>query len=109
MALGQLGRMIGSEVRDVLGVHDSAPFPDELAPEAYERIRALTAAHADPLSREFAAEASASDDVQDATGATAYLEDRLRFFGPLLSEETRQRIRRRYAVAVQQWTAAGGR
>lgn len=107
-ALGQLARIIGPEFRQRLGMAADTPFPDELAPELHERALALSAVHADRLAEALIAEASASDDVHDAASATAYLDDRLLFLGPLLSDETCRRVRQRFGSAVQQWAAQGG-
>ena len=108
-ALGQLARIIGPQFRERLGVAEDAPFPDELAPELHEHALALTADHVQRLAEELAAEASASDDVQDAESAVAYLDDRLTFFGQLLTEETRQRVREGFASATQLWVAPDSR
>jgi hypothetical protein len=105
MALSQLARIIGPEFRERQGVAADEPFPDELTAELQERVRALTSTHAEHIAAELADEASASDDVQDTESAAAYLEDRLRFFGPLLAEETRQRVRERFAGVTRQWAA----
>lgn len=50
-----------------------------------------------------AAEAMASDDVQDAAAALAYLDDRLAFFGELLTASQRRRLQKAYQARTGDW------
>ncbi len=67
------------------------------------RLRGLLGERLERLARGLLEEAVASDDVIDAASAEAYLEDRLAFFGELLSEEQRRRVRELYLEAVRRW------
>jgi hypothetical protein len=87
--LAQLARLLGAaaEDRDV------------------RRLRALLDERLERLTRGLLEEAVASDDVVDAASAAAYLEDRLAFFGGLLSEGQRGRVKGAYMQAVRRWDA----
>jgi hypothetical protein len=49
------------------------------------------------------AEAAASDDVIDRESALAFLDDRLRFLGPLLSEDQRTRAWDALLAMIETW------
>lgn len=66
-------------------------------------LRALIDERLERLARGFLEEAAASDDVLDAASAETYLEDRLAFFGELLSEEQRGRLRELFMAAARRW------
>ncbi len=68
-----------------------------------DRLRALVDERLERLARGLLAEAAASDDVVDSTSAEAYLDDRLAFFGELLSEEQGARLRELYMSAARRW------
>jgi len=89
MQLAQLARLLGvaAEGLDV------------------RRLRALLDERLDRLARGLLEEAVASDDVVDAASAEAYLEDRLSFFGGVLTEAQRGRVREAYMEAVRRWDA----
>jgi len=69
------------------------------------RLRALLDERLDRLARGLLEEAVASDDVVDAASAGTYLEDRLAFFGDILTEPQRERVREAYLQAVRRWDA----
>jgi len=69
------------------------------------RLRALLGERLERLARGLLEEAVASDDVIDAASAEAYLDDRLAFFGGLLSEAQRRRVKELYSQAVDRWGA----
>jgi len=87
MQLTQLARLLGA-AGDGLDVR---------------RLRALLDERLDRLARGLLEEAVASDDVVDAASAEAYLEDRLAFFGDILTEEQRGRVKEAYMQAVRRW------
>jgi hypothetical protein len=68
-----------------------------------ERLLALLSERLERLARGLLEEAAASDDVVDAASAEAYLEDRLAFFGELLAEEQRRRVRDLFRTAARRW------
>ena len=69
------------------------------------RLQVLLEQRLPGLTRGLLEEAVASDDVIDTAAAEAYLEDRLAFFGELLSEEQRRRVRELYSEAIDRWGA----
>jgi hypothetical protein len=69
------------------------------------RLRALLDERLERLARGLLEEAVASDDVVDAASAEAYLDDRLAFFGDILTEQQRGRVRATYTQAVRRWDA----
>ena len=87
MQLTQLARLLGAVVEGL----DA------------QRLRALLDERLDRLARRLLEEAVASDDVVDAASAETYLDDRLAFFGDLLSEEQRRRVKEAYMGAVRRW------
>ena len=93
MQLTQLARLLGAVVEGL----DA------------QRLRALLDERLERLSRGLLEEAVASDDVVDAASAETYLEDRLAFFGGLLSEEQQGRVREVYMQAVRRWDAPPSR
>ena len=87
--LAQLARLVGAEELDsALGSAGLRTFLEE----RLER-----------LARGLLEEAIASDDVVDAASGETYLEDRLAFFGELLPEEQRQRLRELFMEAARRW------
>ena len=68
------------------------------------RLQAFLEERLERLARGLLEEAVASDDVVDAASAGTYLEDRLAFFGGLLSEDQQQRVRELYLEAVRRWS-----
>jgi len=87
--LAQLARLLGAAVEGL----------------DVQRLRALLDERLDRLARGLLEEAVASDDVVDAASAEAYLDDRLAFFGDILTEEQRRRVREAYMQAVRRWDA----
>lgn len=102
VAIVQLARLLGKEefYRRLSLAEGTEPLLDE------ERLTALHALVDDRLglfTEALAVEAVVSDDVIDASSAMVYLEDRLAFFGELLTEEQRQGVRKGFGRLVARW------
>jgi GTP cyclohydrolase FolE2 len=100
--LAQLARLLGAEE-----LHAAIARQAQGKGIDVSRLRALLEERLERLARGLLEEAVASDDVVDGASAEAYLEDRLAFFGELLSEEQRRRVRELYLEAVRQWGRPG--
>jgi hypothetical protein len=98
--LAQLSRLLGADdLRSLVGRgREGGGEGVDLA-----RLRSFFDARVEPLARALLEEAVASDDVVDAASAETYLEDRLAFFGELLSEEQGRRVRASYMETVRRW------
>jgi hypothetical protein len=66
-------------------------------------LHALATAHIDALVQGMLQEAAACDDVLDAASALTYLEDRLAFFGELLTEEQKDKVRAGFQSYTSRW------
>jgi len=101
--LAQLARLLGAEE-----LRSALARQGESEGEGIDvgRLRAFIEERLERLARGLLEEAVASDDVVDAASAEAYLEDRLAFFGELLSEGQRRRVRELYLEAVRRWSKA---
>jgi hypothetical protein len=98
--LAQLARLLGAdELRTGLALQGK---PEGEGIDV-GRLQAFLEERLERLARGLLEEAVASDDVVDGTSAETYLEDRLAFFGELLSEEHRRRVRELYLEAVRRW------
>ncbi len=97
--LAQLARLLGAEE-----LHSALARQGEGIDVG--RLQAFLGERLERLARGLLEEAVASDDVVDAASAEMYLEDRLAFFGELLSEGQRQRVRELYLEAVRRWDKA---
>ncbi len=86
-ALTQLARLLSDE-----RARESAAAAAEAVERGLDRL-------ADALT----AEAAASDDVVDRESAMVYLDDRIAFFGPLLDETQRSRLRQALMERVATW------
>ena len=103
LQLAQLARLLGlEELRASSAPHEGS----ETKAIDTERLRSLLDGRLEHLARGLLEEAVACDDVVDAASAEAYLEDRLAFFGGLLSEEQRRRLRELYLESVRRWGAS---
>jgi hypothetical protein len=101
--LAQLARLLGAEeLRAFLSLHGAS----EIEALDIGRLRAFLDERLERLARGFLEEAVASDDVVDAASAEAYLEDRLAFFGGLLSQGQRRRLKELYLESVSRWGSA---
>jgi len=96
--LAQLARLLGAEE-----LHSALARRSEGEGIDVGRLRALVEERLERLARGLIEEAVASDDVVDAASAETYLEDRLAFFGELLSEEQRRRVRELYLETARRW------
>jgi hypothetical protein len=99
--LAQLARLLGAEER-----HSALAPQGEGEGIDVGRLQAFLGERLERLARGLLEEAVASDDVVDAASAETYLEDRLAFFGELLSEGQRDRVRELYLEAVRRWGRA---
>jgi len=99
----QLARLLGrEEFYRRLSLAEGAE-PSALDDERLAALRSLVDERLDVLVQALAAEAVANDDVLDASSAKIYLEDRLTFFGGLLTETQRQALRESFARLVERW------
>ena len=102
-ALVQLARLLGKEefyrrLSLAEGVDLTALDDERLA-----ALRSLMGERLVFLTEGLAVEAVVNDDVIDAASAKVYLEDRLAFFGELLTEEQRQAVRKGFARLTKRW------
>lgn len=98
--LAQLARLLGAkESYAALGRRGQA----ETKGVDTARLRAFLDERLERLARGLLEEAAASDDVVDAASAEAYLEDRLAFFGELLSQGQRSRLRELFMGTARRW------
>jgi hypothetical protein len=98
--LAQLARLLGAEeLRSALARQGRG----EGEGIDVARLRAFLEERLERLARGLLEEAVASDDVVDAASAETYLEDRLAFFGELLSEGQRRRVREAFMAAAGRW------
>ena len=103
LQLAQLARLLGlQELRASFVLQEGS----ETEAIDIERLRSVVDERLERLARGLLEEAVASDDVIDAASAEAYLEDRLAFFGELLSEEQRRWVRELYRESVRRWGAS---
>ena len=87
-ALTQLARLLGVE-----SLRDSSA----------EAVQAGFDARFTHLVHALVDEAAASDDVIDCESAMAYIEGRLRFLGPLLTEEQQSRLYEALREKIEAW------
>jgi hypothetical protein len=100
LQLAQLARLLGlEELRASSAPHEGS----ETKAIDTERLRSVVDERLERLARSLLEETVACDDVMDVASAEAYLEDRLAFFGGLLSEEQRRRLRELYLESVRRW------
>jgi hypothetical protein len=103
VAIVQLARLLGrDEFYRQLSLIQGAE-PSALDEERLVALRALMDERLGLLTEALAVEAVVSDDVIDAASAMVYLEDRLAFFGELLTEEQRQGVRKGFKRLVARW------
>ena len=103
VAIVQLARLLGKvEFYRRLSLAEGAE-PLSLDEERLAALRALVDERLGLLMEALAVEAVVSDDVIDASSAMVYLEDRLTFFGELLTEEQRQGVRKGFGRLVARW------
>jgi len=98
--LAQLARLLGAGE-----LHGAPAGGGQARVESVDldRLRALLDERLERLARSLLEEAAASDDVVDAASAETYLDDRLAFFGELLSEGQRQRVGELFMAAARRW------
>ena len=102
-AIVQLARLLGKvEFYRRLSLDEGAE-PAALDEERLAALRALVGERLGLFTEALAVEAVVSDDVIDAASAMVYLEDRLAFFGELLTEEQRQGVRKGFGRLVARW------
>ena len=102
-AVVQLARLLGRhEFYRRLSLAEGADLV-ALDEERLAALRSLVDERLGELAEALAVEAVVNDDVIDAASAKVYLEDRLAFFGELLTEEQRQVVRRGFGRLVGRW------
>ena len=103
VAIVQLARLLGREefYRQLSLAQGAEPLA--LDDERLAALRALVDNRLGLLSEALAVEAVVSDDVIDAASAMVYLEDRLTFFGELLTEGQRKGVRKGFGRLVARW------
>ena len=99
--LAQLARLLGAEE-----LHSALDRQGEGEGMDVGRLRAFLDERLERLARGLLEEAVASDDGVDAASAEIYLDDRLGFFGELLSEGQRRRVREVFMAAAGRWGRA---
>ena len=77
--------------------------PPQTADPEVEALRSLVEERLGEVARSLVEEAAASDDVTDIPSAEAYLEDRLRTLGDLLTKEQTERIRVEFRDSIKAW------
>ncbi len=77
--------------------------PEELSGEQVARLRLLVDERLEQLVRGLAGEVVASDDVTDVVSGVAYLEDRLSFFGELLTAGQKEKVRDGFRSLSSRW------
>jgi hypothetical protein len=87
-ALAQIARLLGDE---------------RLRTASAEDVRVRVDQRLEQLADGLLAEATASDDVIDRESALDFLNDRLRFFGALLSEGQRTRLLAALREKIEAW------
>jgi hypothetical protein len=103
IAVLQLARLLGKEEFYRRLSLDEGSEPDELSDGQMARLRPLVEERLEELVRGLAAEVVASDDVTDVVSGVAYLEDRLSFFGELLTAGQREKVRDGFASFSSRW------
>jgi len=102
-AIVQLARLLGKEeFYRRLSLAEGAE-PSSLDEGRLASLRSLVDERPEALVEGLAVEAVVNDDVVDAASAKIYLEDRLAFFGELLTEKQRQAVRRGFGRLVERW------
>ena len=102
-AIIQLARLLGKEeFYRRLSLAEGAE-PPALDAERVSTLRSLVDERLGILTEALAVEAVVNDDVIDANSAKVYLEDRLAFFGELLTEGQRRNVRKGFARLTKRW------
>jgi len=102
-AIVQLARLLGrQEFYQRLSLAEGVE-PPVLDEERLAALRSLVDERLGLLAEALAVEAVANDDVIDAASAKVYLEDRLAFFGELLTEKQRGTVRQGFGRLVARW------
>ena len=93
----QIARLVGAEAfAERFG-------PPQTAQPDLDALRALVEERLDQVAQRLVEEAAASDDVIDAASAAAYLEDRLRTLGDVLTPGQAERIRAAFEECTVAW------
>lgn len=103
IAIIQLSRLLGKEEFYRWLSLDEGSEPDELSSEQMARLRLVVDERLEQLVRGLAAEVVVSDDVTDVVSGVAYLEDRLSFFGELLTEGQKEKVRDGFRSFSSRW------
>jgi hypothetical protein len=103
IAILQLARLLGKEEFYHRLSLDEGSEPDGLSEEQMDRLRLMVDERLRELVRALADEVVASDDVTDVVSGVAYLEDRLSFFGELLTEGQKEKVRDGFRSFSSRW------
>jgi hypothetical protein len=103
IAVLQLARLLGKEDFYRRLFLDEGAEPEELSDQQMALLRLLVDDRLKELVRGLAAEVVASDDVTDVVSGVAYLEDRLSFFGELLTSGQREKVRDGFRSFASRW------
>ena len=93
----QLARLVGVDA-----FAERFGSPQTAEPEL-DPLRALVEERLDHVAQALVEEAAASDDVIDAASALAYLEDRLRTLGDVITPEQAERLRGTFGERTAGW------
>ena len=99
----QLARIVGKdELLNCVPLVERQDL-DSLDQSQLACVHDLVSSSINRITKTLVHEAMARDDIQDAAGASAYLEERLAFFGELFTEEQRRQIRQGFTAITQSW------
>ena len=105
LAIAQFARIVGrTDLLAQLGLPADAPVPASLTDEQRDRACLLATERTGMIAQALVEEAMANDNIQDATTAAAYLEERLTLFAPLLTDEARAAVRAEFLGATSRWS-----
>ncbi len=94
----QVARLVGIEA-----FTERFGSPREIDAPDMDALRSLIEERLDHIARALVAEAAASDDVIDVASAGAYLEDRLRTLGDVLTAQQAEQVRAAFREATAGW------
>jgi len=104
-ALTQIARILGPE--DVIDRLGSSALGRDLSPGELAALHSLIQERVHVLAEALVEEAASCDDVIDSASAQSYLDDRLVFFGQLITPELAEGVRRGFTQRVQAWGEPG--
>jgi hypothetical protein len=102
-AFVQLVRLLGREGALKALSLDVEPDPSELSGQQIARLQELVEAELDSIALQLVEEAAASDDVSNREGALAFVRDRVRGFGDLLTPDQARRLKELAETSTADW------